>query len=163
MAEDEIIFPEDSQLFVAIGAAVASVDEKVISFEEFKNRALNSNVSIESEIRNIRPLFKNEEELEKFKEEHITHKMNYKDIKKYSGKCFLGIDAGSTTTKAILIDEDNNILYSYYGNNKGKPLELTVEILKEIYESLPEGEKKSPTQQLQAMGKNLFRLHWALM
>src|SRR5699024_5012231 len=47
----------------------------------------------------------------------------------------------STTTKAILIDEDNNILYSYYGNNKGKPLELTVEILKKIYKELPEGEK----------------------
>ena len=140
LTEDEIIFPENSQLFVAIGAAVASTEESTISFEELKNRALNSNVSIESEIRKIRPLFINEEELEEFRKDHITHKMKYKDIKKHSGKSFLGIDAGSTTTKAILIDEDNNILYSYYGNNRGKPLDLTVEILKEIYEGLPEGE-----------------------
>ena len=140
LTEDEIIFPENSQLFVAIGAAVASTEENTISFEELKNRALNSNVSIESEIRKIRPLFINEEELEEFRKDHVTHKMKYKDIRKHSGKSFLGIDAGSTTTKAILIDEDNNILYSYYGNNRGKPLDLTVEILKEIYEGLPEGE-----------------------
>ena len=141
LADDEIIFPENSQLFVAIGAAVASTEENTISFEELKNRALGSKVNIESEIRNIRPLFRSEEELEEFRENHITHKMKYKDIKEHRGKSFLGIDAGSTTTKAILIDEDYNILYSYYGNNKGKPLDLTVEILKEIYRDLPEGEK----------------------
>ncbi|MCF6464489.1 2-hydroxyacyl-CoA dehydratase [Clostridium sp. Cult2] len=143
LSEDEIIFPENSQLFVAIGAAVASMEEKVISFEELKNRSLDSKVQMESEIRNLRPLFKNEEELKEFKENHITHKMKYKNIEIHSGKCYLGIDAGSTTTKAILIDEDNNILYSYYGNNKGKPLDLTIEILKEIYDKLPEGEKIS--------------------
>ena len=67
--------------------------------------------------------------------------MKYKDIKTHRGNSYLGIDAGSTTTKAILIDDDNNILYSYYGNNKGKPLDQTVKILKDIYAQLPEGEK----------------------
>ena len=69
--------------------------------------------------------------------------MKDKDIGSHRGKAFLGIDAGSTTTKAILIDEDNNILYSYYGNNKGQPLDLVIRILKDIYEKLPEGEKIS--------------------
>ena len=141
LKEDEVIFPDNSQLFVAIGAAVGSEEEKPISFEELKNRALDDTVVVESEIKKLRPLFLNEKELEEFRKEHVTHKMKYKDISRHRGKCFLGIDAGSTTTKAILIDEDNNILYSYYGNNKGKPLDLVVKILEEIYDKLPEGER----------------------
>ena len=141
LSPEEVIFPDNSQLFVAIGAALASQKEKAISFEELKNAVLDSNVKLDSEIRKLRPLFKDEEELREFKEEHVTHKMKYKDIKTHRGNSYLGIDAGSTTTKAILIDDDNNILYSYYGNNKGKPLDQTVKILKDIYAQLPEGEK----------------------
>lgn len=140
LKEDEIIFPENSQLFVAIGAAIASEKEKPIRFEELKNRIEDISKPIESEIDKIRPLFYSLEELNEFRREHETHKMSYKDISKHSGKAFLGIDAGSTTTKVVLIDENNNILYSYYGNNKGKPLDLTVKILKEIYDKLPEGQ-----------------------
>lgn len=140
LKDDEIIFPENSQLFVAIGAAIASENEKPIRFEELKRRVEDFKGPIESEIQNIRPLFYSQEEYEKFKKEHETKKMSYKDISKHRGKAFLGIDAGSTTTKVVLIDEDNNILYSYYGNNKGKPLDLTVKILKEIYDKLPEGQ-----------------------
>jgi predicted CoA-substrate-specific enzyme activase len=141
LKEEEVIFPENSQLFVAIGAAVASTDEKSMSFEELKNRLMNLDKPIESEIKNIRPLFMNKDELEQFKKEHETKKMTYKDINNHSGKTFLGIDAGSTTTKAILIDEENAILYSYYGNNKGKPLDLVIKIVKDIYKKLPDGEK----------------------
>ena len=141
LSEDEIIFPENSQLFVAIGAAVAAENQRPIKFEALRNRFDNLQKPIESEIKNLQPLFENEEELEEFRREHATKKMKYKDIKSHKGKAFLGIDAGSTTTKAILIDEDYNILYSYYGNNKGQPLELVIKILKEIYGKLPEGEK----------------------
>lgn len=140
LKEEEVIFPENSQLFVAIGAAIASEKEKPIRFEELRNRVENFKKPIETEIEKIRPLFYSQQELEEFRREHETKKMTYKDITKHQGKAFLGIDAGSTTTKVILIDEDNNILYSYYGNNKGKPLELTVKILKEIYNKLPEGQ-----------------------
>lgn len=140
LKEDEIIFPEDSQLFVAIGAAVSSTSEKGISFEELKNR-LSDKEEIKSEIKKIEPLFKNQEQLDDFREDHITHKMLEKDIASHKGKCFLGVDAGSTTTKAILIDDDKNILYSYYGSNKGKPLDLVIDIVNEIYDKLPEGEE----------------------
>lgn len=140
LKEDEIIFPENSQLFVAIGAAIASQQEKPIRFETLKNKIDDVENTIEREIKNVRPLFLNEDELKEFRIKHQTKKMSHKDIKTHKGKAFLGIDAGSTTTKAILIDEDSNILYSYYGNNKGKPLELTIKIIKEIYDSLPEGE-----------------------
>lgn len=141
LKDDEVIFPENSQLFVAIGAAVASKDEKPMKFEELKNRLDNFDTPIESESKKIRPLFLNEEELNQFRKEHETNRMSYKDIATHRGKCYLGIDAGSTTTKAILIDENNNILYSYYDNNKGKPLDLVIKILKDIYDKLPEGEE----------------------
>ncbi|MBZ2175822.1 2-hydroxyacyl-CoA dehydratase [Schnuerera sp. xch1] len=140
LKDSEIIFPKDSQLFVAIGAAIASIDEKPLSFEELRNRLRDFDKPIESEIKNISPLFMGKDELEQFRLEHENHKMKYKDITALKGKAFLGIDAGSTTTKAILIDEDSNILYSYYGNNKGRPLDLTIKIVKDIYEKLPEGE-----------------------
>lgn len=138
LKDDEVIFPENSQLFVAMGAAMSSVDEDVISFEELKDRLIAFDKPLDIEVRRLDPLFENEEEYEKFKEEHKVHNLSTRDIKSYEGKCFLGIDAGSTTTKAILLDDDNNILYSYYGNNKGKPLELVIEILKEIYSLMPE-------------------------
>lgn len=141
LKDEEVIFPKDSQLFVAIGAAVASVKEKTISFRELKNRLTDRKEPIESEMKGLRPLFVDEDELEQFRKNHITHKMLYKDIPNNNKKVFLGIDAGSTTTKAILIDEDNNILYDYYGNNKGRPLDLVIEIVKEIYDRLPKGQK----------------------
>ena len=138
LKDDEVIFPENSQLFVAIGAAMSSIDGDVISFEELKGRLIAFDKPLDIEVRRLDPLFENEEEYEKFKEEHKVHNLSTRDIKSYEGKCFLGVDAGSTTTKAILLDDNNNILYSYYGNNKGKPLELVIEILKEIYSLMPE-------------------------
>ena len=67
----------------------------------------------------------------------MEHKIKRKDIKKAKGKVFLGIDAGSTTTKAALIDDDKNLLYSYYTSNEGKPLDATMNMFKELYSLLP--------------------------
>jgi len=137
LTEDEIIFPENSQLFVALGAAVASREVDEITFIELKNRLDSLDRPIDMSVKRIRSLFLNKEELEDFREEHKTRKLIEKDIKNASGPCYFGIDAGSTTTKVTLIDDENNILYSHYSNNKGKPLELVVELLKEVYSLLP--------------------------
>lgn len=137
LKDHEVIYPENSQLFVAIGAAIASVDEDSITFEELKNRLVHLDRPIDTDVKRIRPLFKSEDELMEFRKKHRTHKLVEKDIRNFKGRCFLGIDAGSTTTKVVLIDENKNILYSYYGNNKGKPLDLVVQILEEIYSLLP--------------------------
>ncbi len=59
------------------------------------------------------------------------------DLETYEGNCFLGIDAGSTTTKAALVGEDGSLLYSFYSNNNGSPLKTTIQAIKEIYELLP--------------------------
>lgn len=139
LADDEIIFPENSQLFVAIGAAVASIEEEEISFKDLKSRLDSLDKPLDMSVKRIRPLFLNEDELKEFREEHQTRKFIKKDISTVSGPCYFGIDAGSTTTKVVLIDEENNILYSYYNNNKGKPLDLVVKILKKVYSLLPEG------------------------
>lgn len=141
LKEDEIIFPEDSQLFVAEGAAIASEKEKSIKFSDLKNRLSVLKEDSTSQVETIRPLFRDEQELIDFKKRHDKDKIERMNLEDYAGKCFLGIDAGSTTTKAALISEDGKLLYSYYGSNEGSPLELTIKILKDIYTKLPKAAK----------------------
>lgn len=138
LEDGDVIIPENSQLFVAIGAAIASKANESVSFSSLRNRLDHFDVSVDKEIKRLRPLFIDEQEYREFKDRHDKYSPQMRDISSFEGKCFLGIDAGSTTTKAVLIDEDNNILYSYYDNNKGRPLEITMHILKEIYSLLPE-------------------------
>ena len=137
LKDDEIIYPESSQLYVAIGAAIASVSEKPLSYESLRERVEDIHHKQELEIKKIDPLFKDEEEYLEFKRRHSRDYIGSIDSSNYSGKAYLGIDAGSTTTKAIVLSEDNQILYSYYGNNKGKPLDQAIIILKDIYKKMP--------------------------
>ncbi|MCY6957915.1 2-hydroxyacyl-CoA dehydratase [Clostridium brassicae] len=137
LSKDQIIFPENSQLFVAIGAALYSRKENPMPFKTLYESLPKLKQVSDYEVKRLYPLFKNENELEKFKLKHEDCKVKRCDIRSYEGKCFLGIDAGSTTTKAVLISEDGALLYSHYGSNRGKPLERTIEILREIYSILP--------------------------
>ncbi|WP_100065712.1 2-hydroxyacyl-CoA dehydratase [Miniphocaeibacter massiliensis] len=139
--ENKFIIPENSQVFVALGAAIASKELDSITFKEIILK-IDSPVEVELDESNIlEALFKDEEELEEFKKIHSQDDVEYGDIENYEGNCYLGIDAGSTTSKVILIDEDGKILYSHYANNKGKPLELVIEVLKEIYGKLNKNAK----------------------
>ena len=138
--DEDIIYPENSQLYIAIGAAVSSAGEKVISFKELKSRYEENTMLEKDSVKKLDPLFKNREEYREFKERHSKHNIEIieADIaRQYEGKSYLGIDAGSTTTKAVVINEDKEILYSYYGNNKGRPLDRAIFILKDIYKKLP--------------------------
>lgn len=140
LSNEDIIYPENSQLYVSIGAAISSTDEKVISFKELKHRLEVREIVEKDSIKKLNPLFKNREEYLEFKTRHDKHNIETVDTelaKQYDKNAYLGIDAGSTTTKAVVIDEDNKVLYHYYGNNKGKPLDRAVFILKDIYEKLP--------------------------
>ncbi len=138
LTDDEIIHPENSQLYVAMGAAIAAENEMQISFEELKKRVEKNEYKKSVEIKNIEPLFETEEDYYKFKERHDKNRVEYVDRpEEYTGVGYLGIDAGSTTTKAIVISEDDKILYSFYGNNKGKPIDQSMKILNEIYTKLP--------------------------
>jgi len=141
LREDQIIFPENSQIFVAIGAALASINEKPVQFKALLNNIEKLGQSHSSESNRLQPLFSNDNEYEAFKKRHHGSFVKRKEISTYEGECFLGIDAGSTTTKVALIDSEGAILYSFYGSNEGSPLNSTIKVLKELYCVLPEKAK----------------------
>lgn len=136
LGSEDIIFPDNSQLYVAIGAAIASAEQKDMPFLQLRTKLDNPNENVEEVTEHLPPLFKDEEAYNKFKKRHDEHTIGTTDLEGYRGNTFLGIDAGSTTTKVVLLSEENQILYSFYGNNKGKPLEQSIAILKDIYSKL---------------------------
>mgnify|MGYP003482478765 CR=1 FL=1 len=148
LTEDRIIFPGNSHLFVALGSAFTSECRnrgknmrKIYKLSDIKAK-LPSILTIESdEIGRLQPLFENDEQLKAFKERHRKNKVQRGDLRTYSGNCYLGIDAGSTTTKAVVIGEDDEILYSWYASNFGSPFNSAINILKDIYSLLPENAK----------------------
>ena len=137
LKDDEIIFPEDSKFFVAIGAAMNSSKYDELSFGDIISRIEKADPAALSDTKHIDPLFRDEAEYMGFRERHGRDTINRKDIKKAKGRVFLGIDAGSTTTKAALIDDEKNLLYSYYTGNEGKPLDAVMNMLRELYSLLP--------------------------
>ncbi|MBR0350795.1 MAG: 2-hydroxyacyl-CoA dehydratase [Clostridia bacterium] len=138
LTPDEVIVPEEAHLLVAKGAALDSLETEAITVEELKQKIENLKVSKDNTTKPIAPLFNNEEEYKEFKERHNKAKVTRKDLSTYEGDCYLGIDAGSTTTKLVLIDRDGNLLYSLYGSNEGNPLKSVMNMLKQLYDVLPE-------------------------
>ena len=136
--DEHTIAPNHSHLFAAIGSALNSKKEMSVALRELQNR-LESRVQIAMEVERLEPLFATTAEYEEFTARHAKHQVPIKDLATYRGKAFLGIDAGSTTTKAALVGEDGTLLYSFYHNNDGDPLGTTITAIKEIYSQLPEG------------------------
>jgi predicted CoA-substrate-specific enzyme activase len=139
LSGDAIIFPERSQYFVAIGAAMLAVKYQPRTLDKIINRLKSAQNETMDESKYLDPLFANFEEYKIFLDRHSKNKIKRKEYKKAKGKLFLGIDAGSTTTKAALIDNDGYLLYSYYKNNEGKPVESVRNMLQELYTLMPEG------------------------
>ena len=83
------------------------------------------------EVERMEPLFASEAEYQNFKTRHERHQVPVLDLSSYKGNCFLGIDAGSTTTKAALVGEDGKLLYSFYSSNNGSPLATTIRAIRE--------------------------------
>ena len=138
LTDDDVIFPEDSQYFVAIGAAMKAGRSEEVSFADIIDRAEHADPAKLSDTKHIAPLFADKEEYEAFRDRHAKDTIPKKALEQAHGPVYLGIDAGSTTTKAALIDEDKNLLYSYYVSNEGKPLTATMNMLRELYAKLPE-------------------------
>ncbi|WP_242950638.1 2-hydroxyacyl-CoA dehydratase [Clostridium grantii] len=138
LSEEAAIIPENSQLFVALGAAIESEVNDDIIFKELVQKSESLKDSSANEVARLNPLFEDKKALEAFKKRHDKNVAKVADISTYEGNCYLGIDAGSTTTKAALINESGELLYEYYGSNNGEPLELVIKIISEIYEKLPE-------------------------
>ncbi len=143
LSSENAICPEDANYYVAIGAALLATDNEEISFNEFYKKIENTmeNTSIEYRKKDLEPLFENKEQYNKFLERHDKNKAKQKSIHEYNGLAFLGIDAGSTTTKLVLITDDGEILYSYYASNAGNPLNSAVKAVKELYGKIHNGIK----------------------
>lgn len=137
--EDQVIVPENAQLFVALGAAIASSEHDPVRFGSLTYKLEGDSKDISWEIPRLQPLFRNQEEYEDFRKRHDAHRVARRRPGEAVGKCFLGIDAGSTTTKIALIDEEGALLFSHYGSNGGNPLQSTIDALKEMYRSIPAG------------------------
>ncbi|HCT3335923.1 TPA: 2-hydroxyglutaryl-CoA dehydratase, partial [Enterococcus faecalis] len=135
---EDVIFPEQPQLFVAMGAALYSEDAAECTLEELIQRLVNSQATDLQPSDTLPPLFNSAEDLADFRERHAQAQATEKPLSQHTGVTFLGIDAGSTTTKVTLIDEDGHLLFSFYGNNQGQPLETTMTVLKSLYQQLPE-------------------------
>ncbi|MDG6892478.1 R-phenyllactate dehydratase activator [Clostridium perfringens] len=133
LKDNDVVSPENAQVFVAIGSAIYSKENnKKYEYEELLN-IIKENHNEISTMNIIDPLFNSEEEYNEFKERHQKAKVKVSDINNYVGEAYVGIDAGSTTTKVVLIDKEDNILYEYYGSNKGNPIEVVKKELKHIY------------------------------
>ncbi len=138
--DEHIIVPENAHLFVASGCAAAGAASETVTVEKLNDvieRLKNLGDVQGSEVTRLDPLFANEEEYEEFKRRHEAEKVETADLSTYSGNAFLGIDAGSTTFKAVLISEDGKILWTHYVSNKGDVLGCARSALHELYESLP--------------------------
>ena len=138
--EEHTIAPENSHLFAAIGSALNSKKETSVSLLELKDKLRNS-IKLEFEVERMEPLFATEEDYKAFDKRQSSYRVKTGDLASYKGNCYLGIDAGSTTTKTALVGEDGSLLYSFYSNNNGSPLKTAIRSIQEIYSRLPEGAK----------------------
>ncbi|MDN5307300.1 MAG: hypothetical protein PWP16_663, partial [Eubacteriaceae bacterium] len=137
LSDQEIIFPQKSNLFVAMGAAFLAEDVEVTEFSELVAAVASLNVSVENEVDRLEPLFSSSEQLAQFRKRHAARAVERNALSDYKGVAFLGIDVGSTTTKAVLIGEKGQLLFDYYGSNEGSPLTQSIVILKKVYQILP--------------------------
>ncbi len=135
--DEHAITPNNSHLFAAIGSAMNCKKENYTELEDILEK-LSSDIVMEFEVARMEPLFKDDKEYEAFTKRHGSNHVKTADIKSHKGNCYLGIDAGSTTTKVALVDDDGSLLYSFYDNNNGSPLNTCIRAMKEIYELLPD-------------------------
>jgi predicted CoA-substrate-specific enzyme activase len=135
---DEMIVPQNAEIYVAIGAALCSKEnKKIITLKELISLLQAKEGSFHVNLPHLQPLFSTGEEYEIFIKRHAKNNVERKRLDYFKGNCFLGLDVGSTTSKAALIDEETNLLFTHYINNEGNPIEAVRKILYEIYDHLP--------------------------
>ena len=140
LTPDQVIDPANSHLFAAIGAAMSGGDAKPAAIGDMIDR-LTSGIEMSFELKRLDPLFADEGEYEEFKMRHSLHRAEKADLADYKGNCYLGIDAGSTTTKLALIGDDGQLLWSFYSNNNGSPVQTAINAMGELGKIMPKGVK----------------------
>ena len=130
---EHAVFPEDGDCFAAMGAALCATDYEPVPFEDALKR-LEESRETNTSADTMPPLFDTQEEYDAFLARHNASRPPEADIHTYAGPAWLGMDAGSTTTKLALITADGGLLYTYYHSNLGNPVSIVLEQLKKIYE-----------------------------
>ncbi len=140
LTEETTVDPENSHLFAAMGAALEAGDAEAVSLDNLIEK-LQKGVEIRFEMPRLEPLFQNEEEYAHFCDRHSKAVVAKADISTYEGNCFLGIDAGSTTTKLALIGEEGQLLWHFYRGNQGNPIMTAQFAIGELKRVLPDTAK----------------------
>ena len=135
--DEHAITPYNSHLFAAIGSGLNYKKETVTTLSYLLER-LSNGIKMEFEVARLEPLFKDQTDYDEFTNRHNGNHVKTAELSTYKGNCYLGIDAGSTTTKIALVSEDGDLLYSFYNNNNGSPLATAIKSIQEIYSLLPE-------------------------
>ncbi len=136
LTEETTVDPENSHLFAAMGAALQAENAPKIPMEELTG-LLQKGVAIASEMPRLEPLFQNREEYDAFCTRHENAVVKKEKLADYAGNCFLGIDAGSTTTKLVLIGEKGQLLYQFYRSNQGNPIQTAQFAIGQLQKQLP--------------------------
>lgn len=137
LTDEYIIAPDNSHLFAAIGSALAYKEDAEADIDALIER-LSSNIKMDFEVERMEPLFADKKAYDDFIARHDKATVKKGDLATYKGNCYMGIDAGSTTTKVALVAEDGTLLYSFYDNNNGSPLATSIRAITDIYNKLPE-------------------------
>ncbi len=133
LSEENAIFPENAPCFMAYGCALhAKASSEPMAIDEVIEKIKNAKAN--DDIVTGEPLFTSKEEYNKFVDRHRECDLKYADINTYEGEAYLGIDAGSTTTKLVLITPKGELLYQHYCSSMGRPLDIISAKLKEIYQ-----------------------------
>lgn len=136
--EENAVFPDEAPVFVAYGCSLyASEAEDSFEIDAVIEKITNAKAS--DNIITGEPLFRSHAEYDEFIDRHKKFDLGYADIRTYKGDAYLGIDAGSTTTKLVLITDDGRILYHHYSSNQGQPLDKIADQLKRIYSEMNDG------------------------
>ena len=138
LTPETTVDPENSHLFAAMGAALESGDAEAVSMDGLIDR-LDKGVEMAFELKRLDPLFATREDHQAFCARHSKAVVRRESLSGYRGDCFLGIDAGSTTTKVALIGSDGQLLFSYYANNQGNPIRTAMDAMARLRDELPEG------------------------
>ncbi|MBQ9210839.1 MAG: 2-hydroxyacyl-CoA dehydratase [Clostridia bacterium] len=138
LTDETAILPENSHLFAALGAAMQAAAGEARELDALID-ALSRGVMLTFELKRMEPLFENEEAYRAFRRRHDRARVNRGSLAEYAGPCFLGIDAGSTTTKLALIGAEGELLWSFYAGNQGNPIQTALDALGELKDQMPEG------------------------
>ena len=137
LKDNEIIIPDDAKLFVCIGAILDKEAKKTYNINQLEKIISKIDRFREEASTSLEALFIDEEDYEKFKKRQSKYTLPTRELDSYSGDVFLGIDAGSTTAKLVLIDNDANLLYEDYRSNEGTPVDTIKKMILDLYDKLP--------------------------